>query len=338
MPPVDPVFAAELRSSGVSLSAVYLGSVPVMESMSVMVGEMRTQVVSECIQHVAASAGVCEEKEVNPIVSRIIGEVKIENYNVDLNISSKMVKVIKNNRLIQRHPFTYFSFGSQGQKNGPTEKMFGYIAKNKDGNDRRCHVVSSKDVQKLIDVLIAAIGVNTMDAQAKLTPTPAPSTPSSATSNESMASPEGSSSGIARKSHLSRQSFVSNCRAPSVSEDVKGKVWYHGNLSREDAQALLTTPGDFIVRQSDHTPGMFILSGLIKKQGHKHLILLDNHNRVRTREGLFNNISEMIDYHMTNKIPVRSEGKDGETAVDLIRPIPTALTPTTSSAPSPDPS
>lgn len=331
MPAVDPVFAAELRSSGVSLSAVYLGSVPVMESMSVMVGEMRTQVVSECIHLVAASVGMSEKQEINPIVSRIIGEVKEENYIVDLNISSKMVKVIKNNRLIQRHPFTYFSFGSQGQKNGATEKMFGYIAKNKDGNDRRCHVVSSKDVQKLIDVLVAAINVNTIDAQAKAGATSPPTAPS-----EPVASPEPSSTGTGRKSNLSRQSFVSNCRAPSISEDVEGKTWYHGNLSREDAQALLTRIGDFLVRQSDHTPGKYVLSGLTEEGDHKHLILLDNHNRVRTRDRQFENITELIDFHMNNGMAVRSEGnRDRETALMLRRPVPSPLTPTSSSTPSP---
>ncbi|CAL2030137.1 unnamed protein product [Caenorhabditis brenneri] len=325
MPTVDPEFAQELRSSGVSLSAVYLGSVPVMESMSVMVGEMRTQVVSECIQVVAAAVGASEQQEVNPIVSRIIGEVKAENYIVDLNISSKMVKVIKNNRLIQRHPFTYFSFGSQGQKNGATEKMFGYIAKNKDGNDRRCHVVSSKDVQKLIDVLIAAINVNTMDAQAKLAAAAAPT-------QEPSESGGSGGPGLSRKSNLNRQSFVSNCR-PTISEDVKGKIWYHGNLSREDAQALLTTTGDFLVRVSDHTPGKFVLSGLTEEGEHKHLILLDHHNRVRTRDRQFGNITELVDYHMNNGIAVMSEGnRDRETSLMLKRPIPSPLTPTNSSA------
>uniref|UniRef100_A0A1I7UEM2 SH2 domain-containing protein n=1 Tax=Caenorhabditis tropicalis TaxID=1561998 RepID=A0A1I7UEM2_9PELO len=327
MPTIDPAFASELRSSGVSLSAMYLGSVPVMESMSVMVGEMRTQVVSECIQLVASKIGLCEDREINPIVSRIIGEVKTENYLVDLNISAKMVKVIKNNRLIQRHPVTYFSFGSQGQKDTPTEKMFGYIAKNKDGNDRRCHIVSSKDVQKLIDVLVGAINVSTIDARAKLNP---PSTPDASVSSSGS---EGTSDGSgARRSNLSRQSFVTNCR-PSVHEDVKDKIWYHGNLSRDDAQALLITPGDYLVRQSDNTPGKFVLSGLTDEGEHKHLILLDHLNRVRTRDRQFNNISELIDYHVQNKMQVRSES--GAVGIDLIRPVPSAQTPTPSSAPSP---
>ncbi|CCD68062.2 SHC-transforming protein homolog 1 [Caenorhabditis elegans] len=219
-----------------------------------------------------------------------------------------MIKIIKQSRLIQRHPFSFFSFGAQGQKGTDTELMFGYIAKNKDGTDRRCHVVFIEDVHKLIDVLTTAINVNTFDAQAN-----------ASTSNDGFTVPAPP---MRHRSSLHRQSFVSNCRAPTVTEDVVGKVWYHGNLSREDAQALLKTEGDFLVRQSDHTPGKYVLSGRTAENEHKHLILLDNHNRVRTRDRTFSNISELIDYHVNNGMAVRSEGRDRETSLNLIRPVP----------------
>ncbi|KAF1769555.1 hypothetical protein GCK72_001372 [Caenorhabditis remanei] len=280
--------------------------------MNSVVSQMRSQVVAECIQHVAATVGQCEAQEINPIVGRIIGEVKEENYVVDLNISSKMVKVIKKNRLIQRHPITYFSFGCRGR--GENSNMFGYIAKNKDGTDRRCHVLSSKDAQKLVDTLIAAINVSMTDTRGT------PST-SSTPSDDGFVKPEVPAEG--RIVNLVRQSPVGSHR--QVSDDVVGKVWFHGHLSRDDAQSLLTTAGDFLVRQSDHTSGKFVLSGLTTDGDHKHLILLDHQMRVRTRDHEFNNITELIDYHMTNGIAVRTErnAKDQrETSIMLLRPVP----------------
>uniref|UniRef100_A0A8R1DGA3 SH2 domain-containing protein n=1 Tax=Caenorhabditis japonica TaxID=281687 RepID=A0A8R1DGA3_CAEJA len=272
-----------------------------------MVPEMRVQVVTECVQNVAATVGECSEREINPVVSRLIGEVKQDNYDVDVNISAKMIKVIHKNRLILRHPFTFFSFGAQG-KDPETEKMFGYIAKNKDGGDRRCHVFKSKEVQKFMDVLTAAINVSTNDARA------------SPASNDGFAAPAVP---LRSRHNQNRLSFVSNVRnVGSVMEDVRRQQWYHGNLSRADAESLLTAPGDFLVRQSDHTPGQFVLSGITGDNDHKHLILLDHHQRVRTRDRQFNNISELIDYHMNNGMAVHSDGKDRETSLSLIRPVP----------------
>lgn len=307
---VDPRFATELRSSGVTLSAVYLGSVPVLESMSVMVNEMRSQVVGECIQYVAATVGQCTARDLNPIVSRIIGEVKQENYPIDLNISSKMVKVIKQNRLIQRHPISFFSFGTHGQKGTETENMFGYIAKNKDGTDRRCHVLSSKDVQILLDTLVAAIQVNTDDAKSKTQG----DTPSTSTSTPEPADPR-------RVPNLHRQDFVTSSRMTIISDDVKTKPWYHGAISRDEAQSLLRETGDFLVRYSDHTTGRFVLSGLTSDGEHKHLILLDDRMRVRTRERQFTSITELIDFHMHNEMAVRSEGTSVGTSLMLKHPI-----------------
>lgn len=310
---VEPRFAQELRSSGVTLAAVYLGSVPVIESMSVMVAEMRSQVVGECIQYVAATVGQCTARDINPIVSRIIGEVKQENSPVDINISAKMVKVIKQNRLIQRHPLSFFSFGSQGQRGTETENMFGYIAKNKDGTDRRCHVLSSKDVQILLDTLVAAIQVNTDDAKAKAGEQPS-------TSNPPPPPPEPADS--RRVANLHRQDFVTSGRMTLISEDVKHKPWYHGAIPREEAQSMLREAGDFLVRYSDHTTGRFVLSGLTSDGDHKHLILLDERNRVRTRERHFNSITELIDFHMHNEMAVRSEGTAVGTSLMLKNPVP----------------
>ncbi|ULU09421.1 hypothetical protein L3Y34_014078 [Caenorhabditis briggsae] len=312
---IDPIYAQELRSSGVTLAAVYLGSIPVQESMSVMVSEMRSQVVGECIQIVAAKVGLTPERDVNPIVARIIGEVKQENFNVDLNISSKMVKVIRSSRLIQRHPLSFFSFGSQGQRGTDTENMFGYIAKNKNGEDRRCHVMSSKAVQKLLDTLVAAIQVNTEDAKAKEMAENPQAASTSGTSGPSSTDP-------LRPPKFTCTEYVALGRITLVYENVKNQPWYHGHISRDIAQSLIRQPGDFLVRCSDHTTGKFVLSGMTEHGDHKHLILLDEKNQVRTPEKTFPTITELVRSHMENGQPVRSDGPQNQTALMLENAIP----------------
>jgi SHC-transforming protein 1 len=49
--------------------------------------------------------------------------------------------------------------------------------------------------------------------------------------------------------------------------------WYHGPISRAAAELLLKNDGDFLVRQSQGTPGQFVLSGLNGTP--KHLLLID---------------------------------------------------------------
>ncbi|XP_034044290.1 breast cancer anti-estrogen resistance protein 3 isoform X1 [Thalassophryne amazonica] len=43
-------------------------------------------------------------------------------------------------------------------------------------------------------------------------------------------------------------------------EDLKSHAWYHGPLSREDAESLLEGDGDFLVRDSSSAPGDYVLS------------------------------------------------------------------------------
>ena len=53
-----------------------------------------------------------------------------------------------------------------------------------------------------------------------------------------------------------------------------GEVWYHGRITRHEVEALLQYDGDFLVRESTHSVGQFVLSG--RHQGRiKHLLLID---------------------------------------------------------------
>uniref|UniRef100_A0A4X2JP74 SH2 domain-containing protein n=1 Tax=Vombatus ursinus TaxID=29139 RepID=A0A4X2JP74_VOMUR len=54
----------------------------------------------------------------------------------------------------------------------------------------------------------------------------------------------------------------------SIREPLRGEPWFHGKLSRREAE------GDFLVRECRTTPGQYVLSGLQSGQP-KHLLLVD---------------------------------------------------------------
>ncbi|XP_056403449.1 breast cancer anti-estrogen resistance protein 3 homolog [Hyla sarda] len=50
------------------------------------------------------------------------------------------------------------------------------------------------------------------------------------------------------------------------SEDLRSHAWYHGPLSRQEAERLLKTDGDFLIRDSLSSPGDYVLSCVSKMQ------------------------------------------------------------------------
>lgn len=51
-------------------------------------------------------------------------------------------------------------------------------------------------------------------------------------------------------------------------------MWYHGRMSRRDAENLLGRDGDFLVRDSATNPGQYVLTGM-QCGLPKHLLLVD---------------------------------------------------------------
>ncbi|KAL7980058.1 hypothetical protein Chor_001326 [Crotalus horridus] len=83
--------------------------------------------------------------------------------------------------------------------------------------------------------------------------------------------------------------------------DAKTPLWneecYHGKISRRQAENLLRNNGDFLVRESTTSPGQYVLSGL---QG----------GQVRTKDHIFDSVDHLIRYHMENKLPIISSGRE----------------------------
>lgn len=81
--------------------------------------------------------------------------------------------------------------------------------------------------------------------------------------------------------------------------------WYHGAITRRQAESLLKCDGDFLVRDTQGTPGQYVLTGMQLSQP-KHLLLIDPEGIVRTKSRVFESISHIINYHWTNALPIIS--------------------------------
>ncbi|XP_066991913.2 SHC-transforming protein 1 isoform X1 [Anabrus simplex] len=97
---------------------------------------------------------------------------------------------------------------------------------------------------------------------------------------------------------------------------LQKEVWFHGPVSRHEAEMLLTRDGDFLVRESQGSPGQYVLTGM---QGgiKKHLLLVDPEGVVRTKDRMFESVSHLINYHCENELPIIS----AESALVLRRPV-----------------
>lgn len=77
---------------------------------------------------------------------------------------------------------------------------------------------------------------------------------------------------------------VAMVAAAAMAEQLRGEPWFHGKLSRREAEALLQLNGDFLVRESTTTAGQYVLTGLQNGQP-KHLLLVDPEGVVSAWQG-----------------------------------------------------
>ncbi|XP_077989059.1 SHC-transforming protein 1-like isoform X2 [Glandiceps talaboti] len=104
--------------------------------------------------------------------------------------------------------------------------------------------------------------------------------------------------------------------AAPIEKSLDEESWFHGPLTRKQAEVLLEEDGDFLVRESTTSQGQYVLSGM--QGGHsKHLLLVDPKGVVRTKDKVFDSVQHLIGYHRDNNVPIMSAGS----AVRLTQPV-----------------
>lgn len=87
---------------------------------------------------------------------------------------------------------------------------------------------------------------------------------------------------------------------------LESEIWFHGPITRGEAESLLQNDGDFLVRESLNTAEkQYVLSGM-QNNNKKHLLLIDPEGVVRTKDKVFNSVSHLIEYHYENALPIIS--------------------------------
>lgn len=115
---------------------------------------------------------------------------------------------------------------------------------------------------------------------------------------------------------LHKTASVDNCSpllvrsaAFRAQEELEGQPWYHGEMSRRQAEKLLHEDGDFLVRKSTTNTGSYVLTGMHNGLA-KHLLLVDPKGTVRTKDHIFDSISHLIGHHRDNSLPIVSAGSE----------------------------
>jgi len=106
-------------------------------------------------------------------------------------------------------------------------------------------------------------------------------------------------------------------QTPAHRAQLAKEDWFHGPIPRKDAEAKLRNDGDFLVRESQGSPGQYVLTGMQQGSVRKHLLLVDPQGVVRTKDRAFDNVSHLINFHRHNNLPIIS----AESALRLQHPV-----------------
>lgn len=101
-----------------------------------------------------------------------------------------------------------------------------------------------------------------------------------------------------------------------ISQPIKKVKYFHGTVSRIEAEAMLERDGDFLVRESGKQPGQYVLTGMGGGRS-QHLLLIDKQGKVKSRDREFENIPHLVDHFMNLKTPLII----GDSEVFLKRPV-----------------
>ncbi|XP_042900393.1 SHC-transforming protein 1 [Parasteatoda tepidariorum] len=122
--------------------------------------------------------------------------------------------------------------------------------------------------------------------------------------------------------HRTTSSFVQKWPAGLANHRVVllQEEWFHGPISRKESESLVVRDGDFLVRESQGSPGQYVLTGM-QNGIRKHLLLVDPEGVVRTKDRTFESVTHLVSFHCDNGLPIIS----AESTLILRNPIPRTM-------------
>lgn len=92
-------------------------------------------------------------------------------------------------------------------------------------------------------------------------------------------------------------------------DDIRTQAYYHGQIDRKQAENLLVKDGQFLIRSRGTIVEQLVLS--CKQDGkHLHFIIYETNTDPKKflfENETFNTVSELIDYHRNNQVPITKE-------------------------------
>lgn len=70
---------------------------------------------------------------------------------------------------------------------------------------------------------------------------------------------------------------------PEPPAPLPRQKYFHGSISRIEAEALLEKDGQFLIRESSKRPGQYVLTGMANGKP-QHLLLMDKEGKVRSHD------------------------------------------------------
>lgn len=85
---------------------------------------------------------------------------------------------------------------------------------------------------------------------------------------------------------------------------LQEEPWFYGTIDRKDVPALVKRDGDYLVRESCTKPGQFVLSTRLQGVPKHFIIQMSDDGLVRFEDEGFPSVRELLDHHVTNRVPV----------------------------------
>lgn len=307
---------AELYTDrGVSYNVNYLGSVEVLCSMKTLDFENRTKVARDSIRLVCAAVGVTlrdrrksEKSAVEQLMIASQANLLHSQTPVQLIINTEalVLKRLNDSQVLCSHRMEGISFASAGEHD--TKDYIAYVAKD-NMNKRACHVLSCQPNESL-DVITTVgqafeLRYNEFIQSQQTTTKHNDPLETSDFDRKFQSTENEQENQFVPTTNNNQLEQTSNTTNSINCQDVYKENWFHGKISREEAEQLLTHSGDFLVRESAKYAGQFILSGRYNDQ-FKHLLLVDPEGVIRTKDYEFDSIQHLITYHKSGNIPIVS--------------------------------